>query len=80
MNKSKICVEAKNNGQITLPTTIFPMQLTEVAWMQLYLQYKNDTDRIGLWKDLKQGYAYFNKTRQLPTISFLRSGWHQVQE
>lgn len=74
-----LCVEAKNNGQTTIPVTIFPARLTDVKLAQLIKAYADDTDKIGLWKDLKKGYAIFNNTKQLPSIGFLSSGRHEVK-
>ncbi len=73
------CVEAKNSGQETIPVTIFPMELSDKEFDKLKQKYKNDTDKIGLWTDLKKGYDLFNETKKLPSIGFLNSGRHAVK-
>ncbi len=72
------CVEAKNNGQSIIPITIFPSKLTANEYKKLTDAYHSDKDKIGLWSDLKKGYDIFNQTKQLPTVTFLNSGRHNV--
>jgi murein L,D-transpeptidase YafK len=72
------CVEAKNNGQQTIPVTIFPRELTHDNFEELKRKYNNDADKMGLWRDLKKGYELFNETKQLPSIVFLSSGRHTI--
>lgn len=74
------CIEAKNNGQLKIPVTIFPSKLTENEYKRLTDNYKSDSDKIGLWTDLKKGYEIFNETKQLPSIGFLNSGRHNVNK
>ncbi|NMM47688.1 L,D-transpeptidase family protein [Marinigracilibium pacificum] len=73
-----ICIEAKNNGQTTIPVTIFPSKLTPEEYKTLTDEFRTDSDKIGLWTDLKKGYDLFNETKELPTIGFLKSGRHRV--
>ncbi len=72
------CTEARNNGQLKIPVTIFPSKLTEKEFKRLTEKYKTDSDKIGLWTDLKKGYEIFNEKKQLPSIRFLKSGRHNV--
>ena len=74
------CVEAKNNGQSTIPVTIFPSKLSAPEFKRLTTQPGTNADKIGLWTDLKKGYDLFNETKQLPSISFLNSGRHSVNK
>jgi murein L,D-transpeptidase YafK len=73
-----LCLEAKNNGQTNIPVTIFPAELSDAAFSELKNQYSSDVDRVNLWTDLKAGYDYFSKTRNLPKVQFLRNGRHSV--
>lgn len=73
-----LCIEAKNCGQEKIPVTIFPTELTEKNLSVLIAKYDDDTDRINLWNDLQKGYQQFNDTKQLPSISFLQNGRHQI--
>lgn len=74
------CIEAKNNGQLKIPVTIFPSKLTDNEYKRLTDKYKSDSNNIGLWTDLKKGYQIFNETKQLPSIGFLNSGRHNVNK
>lgn len=72
------CVEARSNGQLKIPVTIFPARLSESNFKQLSEKYSADAEKIGLWKDLKKGYEIFNESKVLPTIGFLSSGRHSI--
>lgn len=74
------CVEAKDNGQTTIPVTIFPAKMTDTKYNDLKTKYRSDTDKLGLWDDLKLGYDYFNETKTLPSIGFLENGRHNVSK
>jgi len=74
-----LCVEAKNNGQGKIPITIFPAKLNDSKYLKLKENYSTDTDKLGLWEDLKKGYDYFNKKHTMPSITFLDNGRHQVK-
>lgn len=73
-----VCVEAKSNGQTTIPVTIFPTHLTDTTFGELQSAYTNDPDKLGLWQDLKKGYDAFNETKTLPSVEFLNSGRHRI--
>ena len=72
------CVEAKNNGQKTIPVTIFPTKLSTKKMEELKQTYKSKTNTLNLWEDLKDGYDYFNLTNRLPNVVFLKNGRHKV--
>lgn len=72
------CIEAKNNGQNTIPVTIFPTRLNEQAYKSLQAQHKGMEDKLELWEDLKAGYDLFNEYKQLPSVSFLEDGRHKL--
>ncbi len=73
------CVEAKNNGQQTIPVTLFPARLTDAKWRILKHEFKSNTEYIHLWSDLKKGFDLFNTSKTLPTIRFLESGRYAVE-
>lgn len=74
------CVEAKDNGQTTIPVSIFPAKLDDNKFISLKEKHSSSKDKIGLWEDLKKGYDYFNKNKELPSIGFLKSGRHTVSK
>ena len=72
------CLEAKNNGQEKIPVTIFPAELDRVKYEVLMAKHANDPDKTALWKELKQCFDIFNKTKSLPKIQFLDTGRHRI--
>lgn len=72
------CVEAKDSGQETIPVNIFPAKLSDKKYNYLIKKHKSNSDKIGLWSDLKLGYDFFNETKTLPSIAFLDNGRHRV--
>lgn len=74
------CVETKNQGQKNIPVTICPVRLTPDKYALLKKEFKDDSDKLNLWKALKRGYDLFNKNRTLPAIEFLESGQYEVSQ
>lgn len=72
------CIEARKNGQSEIPVSIFPSKLSDKEFKRLTEKYSSDADKVGLWSDLKKGYDIFNEYNQLPTIGFLNTGRHDV--
>jgi murein L,D-transpeptidase YafK len=75
-----LCVEAKNNGQTKIPVTIYPTKLTDNNYSALKTRYQLDSDKLGLWADLKQGYDYFEETKRSPNVLFLDNGRHIINK
>jgi murein L,D-transpeptidase YafK len=73
------CIEARNSGQDRIPVTVFPAELTDSKFSELKKKYRSDSDKVGLWSDLKKGFDIFNETKRLPFISFLSTGRHTVK-
>jgi murein L,D-transpeptidase YafK len=72
------CVEAKNNGQLKIPLTIYPAKLSDAEFEKLIIKYKTDADKIGLWSDLNQSYDLFNSSKKKPEVVFLNTGRHKL--
>lgn len=73
------CVEAKNNGQTKIPVHIFPARLGNKNTELLLNKYKEDTDKINLWKALKLAYDSFNASGTVPKVQFLSDGKHNIK-
>lgn len=74
------CVEAKNNGQSTIPVTIFPCRLTNNNFQKLKSSNPDMESSFELWSDLKSGFDLFNHSGKLPRIGFLPDGSHNILE
>ncbi len=73
-----LCLEARNAGQSTIPVTFFPAKLSDATFEKLKETYKNDSDKINVWTDLKAGYDYFNIHKTLPSLALQKDGRYQV--
>lgn len=72
------CLEARNNGQSTIPVTLFPAMLSDKNLDVILKKYQGDTDKANLWKELKLAYDLFNQTKELPSVRFLSDGRHKI--
>jgi len=75
-----LCIEARQNKQSKILVTIFPARFTDETYDTLKNQNKSAPDQIRLWTDLRAGYQYFNDTKVLPNIKFLRNGRHELKQ
>ena len=62
-------VEAKDAGQKNLAVHIFPSRLTDAKMLNLHQQFEDDPEIIVFWKNLKEGYDYFERRRTPPMIA-----------
>ena len=74
-----LCVEAKNSGQAHIPITIFPARLNLENYRQLTERYRDDEDRLNLWRELLSAYTLFQSSHTLPEITFLPNGRHSIR-
>jgi len=72
-------VEAKNNGQKKIPVHIFPARLNEGSFKILAEHYKSDKELITFWENLRIGYEYFERSKELPAITVLKSGLYDFK-
>jgi murein L,D-transpeptidase YafK len=68
-----LCVMAKEAGQKNIPMHIFPARLNRANMESLE---KDDYPEVNkaLWRDLKKGYEYFERTGQKPEYSISSKG------
>jgi murein L,D-transpeptidase YafK len=74
-----LCTEARNNGQIRIPVTIYPARLNRHNYNQLVQKQKGNEERLNLWSDMKTAYERFLSTHRLPEITFLPNGRHTIR-
>jgi murein L,D-transpeptidase YafK len=55
--------EAFTKGQKNFPVHAFPFRMTQEA-----MEFRAGSQWIGFWKNLKQGYDIFEKTKQPPVV------------
>lgn len=69
-----ICaVKAKTGGQQKIPVEIFPFRLTDHN-LAYYSQFEACKDFTGFWKNLAEGYWYFEKNKKLPEVTVGKDG------
>jgi len=74
-----LCVEAMENGQKSIPITIFPTKLEEKTFTKLTKKYAQHANTVNLWKDLKAAYTAFNEYKTPQNIIFLDNGRVRIE-
>lgn len=75
-----LAVEARNNGEQTIPISIFPAKMDEKGMNTLLAKYSDDAALLAFWKNLKPGYDYFESHKQLPKITVDKAGKYCVSQ
>lgn len=61
-----IAVQARDAGQATIPVHIFPGRMHDAGMRDLELAAAGDPSLRAFWRNLKQGYDYFEQARDVP--------------
>ena len=72
------CIEAKDKGQKNIPVSIFPIKMNGTEYENL-ITGETNSDKVNLWSDLKKAYDFFEETKTLPKIIFLKNGRHKIE-
>lgn len=65
---------AKNNGQNKIPVYIFPFAMNQKK-LDYYIKKNADNKQLpNFWKNLKQGYEIFEKTKSEVKFSISSNG------
>lgn len=67
-------VEARNAGQQKIPVQIFPTRMEGEAYENLINQYGEDGELIVFWRNLEEGYLYFETNKELPRYTVNNHG------
>lgn len=73
-----MAVEAKSNGQKTIPVHIFPCEMNEEGMKLLETEYATEPSLISFWKNIQKGYEYFEKNKTLPPVSVQKDGSYLI--
>jgi murein L,D-transpeptidase YafK len=72
-----ICaVKARSNGQQKIPVQIFPFRPTTIN-MAYFAQYAEFKENEKFWKNLAEGYRFFEKTNRLPEVVVGNDGYYK---
>ncbi len=69
-----LAVEAKAAGQAKIPVHIFPGRFDDENFEELKDSYAGEDTMIKFWKNLKEGYTYFENCNKLPDVNINVSG------
>ncbi len=72
-----MAVDAKTNGQKTIPVSIFPARLGKENWANLKKEYADNPALLKFWENLKKGYDLFEKCNRLPDVTFASNGFYK---
>ncbi|MDQ3046742.1 MAG: hypothetical protein M3R27_04270 [Bacteroidota bacterium] len=75
-----LAVEARKNGQNTIPVHIFPAKLDDKGFKKLEDEFDGNKKLIDFWKSLKPAYEQFEKYKQVPSFVIDKSGKYIVTE
>jgi murein L,D-transpeptidase YafK len=72
-----ICaVKARNQGQEKIPVHIYPFKPTPIN-MEYYSNFKDYVQFKKLWRNMAEGYMYFERTRHLPDVMVAEDGFYK---
>ena len=71
-----MAVEARNNGQQHIPVHIFPLRMDGDAYRELTETYAADENLLEFWRNLEEGYLYFEMNRKVPEFTVNEDGTH----
>ncbi len=69
-----LAVEAKNNGQTTIPVHIFPTRLDAGIAEKLATAYQADSKTAAFWKNLETIYQDFQQSKKLKAVQVSSTG------
>ena len=69
-----LAVEAKNTGQSVIPVHIFPCKMDEEGMKYLANKYAGQPTKFSFWKNLEQGFTWFEKEKKIPVVSVNKDG------
>lgn len=67
-------LDARLNGQRTIPLHIFPARLDDNGLQKLISRVEADDQRVPFWTNLQEGYALFETQKVVPKIRVEKNG------
>lgn len=69
-----LVVQARNAGQSNIYTHIFPFELKNSK-----LEGYKSKNNYSFWKNLKEGYDYFNQFKKIPYVQIAKDGSYKIK-
>jgi murein L,D-transpeptidase YafK len=75
-----LAVQAKANGQGKINVHIFPFRMDAENMKWAIDKYKDNPGLISFWNNLKPGYLYFEKSKNIPLVSVDKRGKYIIND
>ncbi len=75
-----LAVQAMDAGQRVIPIHIFPSRMDPHSIRWLERTFRPDAELRAFWRNLAEGYAYFEATRRVPWVTVAEDGRYVVPE
>jgi murein L,D-transpeptidase YafK len=75
-----VAAQASEAGQSVIPVHIFPARLDPDRLQWLQDTFRPDAELLDFWRNLAEGYAYFEATRRVPWVTVAEDGRYAVPE
>ncbi|EMR03057.1 L,D-transpeptidase family protein [Cesiribacter andamanensis] len=75
-----LAVEARANGQRSLPVYFFPSRLDKEGFARLQARYQAQPELLLFWKNLKEGHDLFMASRQALHYSIQKNGQYRFSQ
>jgi murein L,D-transpeptidase YafK len=75
-----LAAQATEAGQRLIPVHIFPARLDEAGLRWLEDTFDPAPDLLAFWRNLADGYGFFERTRRVPWITVAENGRYAVPE
>lgn len=75
-----VAAQAMDAGQSLIPVHIFPARLDDRRLQWLEETFRPEAELLAFWRNLAEGYVYFEKTQRVPWITVAEDGRYAVPE
>jgi murein L,D-transpeptidase YafK len=74
-----MALDAEN--RTTVPLHIFPARMSGAEWEEFVMAFRfSDPDLVKFWQQLRPGYDFFERTRQIPRVAVEKDGSYRVAD
>lgn len=75
-----VAAQAMDAGQLLIPVHIFPARLDESRLQWLADTFRPEAELLAFWRNLAEGYAYFEETQRVPWVTVAEDGRYAVPQ
>lgn len=73
-----LAVKARSFGQTNIPVHLFPFYMETKQMSEMLKKHQNDAKLCDFWKELKIGYDFFEKNKQIPLMNVDANGHYEL--